>query len=143
MGVKRKLTITVDEAMFRAHKLDGKNISGYINSLLVKEYMNQQRDSMVKQVADSLLGNEPFMHELSERLKTRSAPQDYQTTRPTMKEAEVYLSGGAPSQQPTITVTTSQGRPCCSSPKPCRHWHWDGAEQAHINELTGARREVL
>lgn len=27
--------------------------------------------------------------------------------------------------------------PCCKLPKPCKHWQWDGVEQAHVNNLSG------
>lgn len=34
------------------------------------------------------------------------------------------------------------GYPCCTEAKPCRHWLWNGDQQAYINELTGEVREV-
>lgn len=33
------------------------------------------------------------------------------------------------------------GDPCCIKAKPCKHWQWNGEEQAYINELTGEVRE--
>ena len=32
--------------------------------------------------------------------------------------------------------------PCCKLPKPCKHWQWDGVEQAYINNLSGRKKEV-
>ena len=29
--------------------------------------------------------------------------------------------------------------PCCKLPKPCKHWQWDGVEQAYVNSLSGRR----
>ena len=34
------------------------------------------------------------------------------------------------------------GYPCCTKSKPCKHWIWNGEEQAYINELTGEIKEV-
>ena len=28
---------------------------------------------------------------------------------------------------------------CCKLPKPCKHWQWDGVEQAYVNSLSGRR----
>lgn len=34
------------------------------------------------------------------------------------------------------------GYPCCTRPKPCKHWQWDDVETVWRNELTGKTREV-
>lgn len=32
--------------------------------------------------------------------------------------------------------------PCCKLPKPCKHWQWDGVEQAYVNTISGRKKEV-
>ena len=32
--------------------------------------------------------------------------------------------------------------PCCKLPKPCKHWQWDGVEQAYVNSLSGRSKAV-
>lgn len=31
---------------------------------------------------------------------------------------------------------------CCKGVKPCKHWQWDGVEQAYVNTLSGRKKEV-
>lgn len=42
---------------------------------------------------------------------------------------------------PSLTASNQiAGLPCCLNSRPCKHWVWDGALQAHINQLTGEVR---
>lgn len=31
---------------------------------------------------------------------------------------------------------------CCKGVRPCKHWQWDGNQQAYINSLSGRAKEV-
>lgn len=71
--MKRKITITIDESLYKALRLDSKNVSGFINELLeaklVGTYQEQFVTRLTRQVKDALTADEIFFAELKERLR--------------------------------------------------------------------------
>ena len=66
--MKKRITLTIDEAMYRAHGLRGKNVSAYINNILKKEYMASNKDSIVEHIKADILLDVEFLASLKKTL---------------------------------------------------------------------------
>ncbi len=72
---KRRITVTIDEATFKALNLGNKNVSGYINELLQEKVVGtlkqQLTAKMGAEIKDALMADEVFFNELARRLQDR------------------------------------------------------------------------
>ena len=76
--VKKRITVTIDEATFKALHLGSKNVSGYINDLLQEKligtFKEQLTVKLTRDVGTQLLQDEVFITELAERVKPKEQP---------------------------------------------------------------------
>lgn len=132
--MKKKITVTIDQGLYRGLRLDNKNVSGFINELLEEKLISSNRvalgERLTQEVKTRLLEDEQFFQELKQRIGVSSNGR-------TAGFEPVNL-GSNPSVPTTVAVL-----PCCLNTKqPCKHWTFDGAQQAYVNSLTGEIREV-
>ena len=70
---KRKITVSIDDAMYSAHRLANRNASEYINTLLREKFIDSHHETLVNRVTndviDSLLENEVFIAEIRNRVR--------------------------------------------------------------------------
>lgn len=84
-------------------------------------------------------------------------PVEYTYRLQATKDNESYVSLAIPTQKNTGLPKGNEGfveagvnkeklnvlvPGCCKQVKPCKHWQWNGLEQAYINTITGERKEV-
>lgn len=72
IDMKKRITVTVDEGTYKALHLQNKNVSGYINDLLVERVIGTQKeqitDKITRSVIEQLLEDETFFDELTRRV---------------------------------------------------------------------------
>jgi hypothetical protein len=118
--MKKRLNITIDEAMFRAFKMDVKSPSGIINELLKETYLKNNQNTLVgvmsKRIKEQLLEDQSFIEAVRGDKKV------------------ILDTKGTP-----LNLESA----CCKLPDPCKHWIPNQIEEVYINALTGERREYV
>lgn len=127
--MKKQLSITLEETTYNAIK--GKdNISKYVDDLIIDSIAKKYRDSIAKQVKDTLMADEEFFSYIVDRLSAGGAAP---------------ISAPTPDIKPNpyANAPVAVGYACCKLKNPCKHWFFDGDNSQWKNNITGATRDVL
>jgi hypothetical protein len=72
IGMKKRITVTIEEGTYKALQLQNKNVSGYINDMLVERVIGTHKEQMTRKITNDVIGqllkDETFFDELTRRV---------------------------------------------------------------------------